>query len=96
LVRRWRLIGYFPYPRIAANPLQVVIDAVMRVFLEAVETDDDHDAVSTALCGAAELLTTVGGVAMAAYLDKLLAACTEVVTEEVMCLQVRGWAAVRR
>jgi hypothetical protein len=61
--------------------LQLVIDAVMRTFLEAVESDDDHDAVSTALCGSAEVLNVVGGVPLAKYMEQLLKACTEVIQE---------------
>jgi hypothetical protein len=65
----------------APSNLQLVIDAVMRTFLEAVDSDDDHDAVSTALCGSAEVLNVVGGVPLAAYMEQLLKACTEVIQE---------------
>lgn len=65
----------------ASPELKLVIDAVMRTFLEAVESDDDHDAVSTALCGSAEVLNVVGGVPLAAYMEQLLKACTEVIQE---------------
>lgn len=62
-----------------------VVDEVMPVLLEAVESDDDKEAVSVAVAAAAEIVRGVGAAACAQHMQGLVRAVTKVASGNAVC-----------